>query len=624
MARQIIDIGLQGNDGTGDSIRESFRKINDNFRDLYAVFGKGGQIAFTDLDDAPSTYTENQVFITDVAGTSITSRTLVSGSGITITNDPTASELTIGLSNGGLADVAPQLIGPLSGNGLPIAKVAEPSLDAVATWNIAHESQSAGISIDDIVITKGYADKRYVLGGESIPIRVRPEPIDSSEYVKTITSWTNTGNAFIAAHGFTAISNGFKVRFDTTGAAPNPLVSGDPYFIRYVTDDELSIHPTQDDAKNNTNKIIVTGGGSGTETITDFYYNPSLGGFWLSNEALPRDQVVRRSGDSMTSFLSLHANPSSNLHAATKQYVDSTAVSGSRTSISVANSGTLVGSPQISYDSNTGVITFINSLATGETSLHGIPNRVDSKISFNNSNRTLTIEPAVVGGSFVVWTKGTRREYFVAQTKEIPDTTALYYIYFDVNGVLQYKTTHFDFEFEHPVSYIYWNATANVAPFVADERHGTTMSWQLHAYLHRTRGAAFASGFSITYNSMGDGSSDTHAQIDIASGTFFDEDLEFSITHSNAPIANTFQQDLIGPGKIPIFRMFGENEWLMDVATDFPLKQGTVTPQYNRYTAGAPGVWDTVDLTDDTYGISWGVLGAAEFCMAAARQYHCR
>ena len=31
MAKQIIDIGVQGNDGTGDSIRESFRKVNENF-----------------------------------------------------------------------------------------------------------------------------------------------------------------------------------------------------------------------------------------------------------------------------------------------------------------------------------------------------------------------------------------------------------------------------------------------------------------------------------------------------------------------------------------------------------------------------------------------------------------
>jgi hypothetical protein len=42
MARQEVNIGIEGNDGTGDSIRESFRKVNENFRELYSVFGQGG------------------------------------------------------------------------------------------------------------------------------------------------------------------------------------------------------------------------------------------------------------------------------------------------------------------------------------------------------------------------------------------------------------------------------------------------------------------------------------------------------------------------------------------------------------------------------------------------------
>jgi hypothetical protein len=60
MARQQIDIGIAGNDGTGDSIRESFRKVNENFRELYAVFGIGGQISFTDLTDTPNNYEGNE------------------------------------------------------------------------------------------------------------------------------------------------------------------------------------------------------------------------------------------------------------------------------------------------------------------------------------------------------------------------------------------------------------------------------------------------------------------------------------------------------------------------------------------------------------------------------------
>jgi len=37
MARQDINIGVEGNDGTGDSIRESFRKVNENSK-KYMLF----------------------------------------------------------------------------------------------------------------------------------------------------------------------------------------------------------------------------------------------------------------------------------------------------------------------------------------------------------------------------------------------------------------------------------------------------------------------------------------------------------------------------------------------------------------------------------------------------------
>jgi hypothetical protein len=37
MAKQDIDIGVEGNDGTGDSIRESFRKVNENFQEVLVL-----------------------------------------------------------------------------------------------------------------------------------------------------------------------------------------------------------------------------------------------------------------------------------------------------------------------------------------------------------------------------------------------------------------------------------------------------------------------------------------------------------------------------------------------------------------------------------------------------------
>jgi hypothetical protein len=73
MARKIVDIGVSGNDGTGDSIREAFRKTNENFSELYAVFGQGGFLKFTDLSDTPDTLVGqgNKIPVVNSIGTNL-------------------------------------------------------------------------------------------------------------------------------------------------------------------------------------------------------------------------------------------------------------------------------------------------------------------------------------------------------------------------------------------------------------------------------------------------------------------------------------------------------------------------------------------------------------------------
>jgi len=60
MVRKVIDVGLSNNDGTGDSIRDSFKKVNDNFQELYASLGLGERLRFINLDDAPGSYLNQQ------------------------------------------------------------------------------------------------------------------------------------------------------------------------------------------------------------------------------------------------------------------------------------------------------------------------------------------------------------------------------------------------------------------------------------------------------------------------------------------------------------------------------------------------------------------------------------
>jgi hypothetical protein len=230
----------------------------------------------------------------------------------------------------------------------------------------------------------------------------------------------------------------------------------------------------------------------------------------------------------------------------------------------------------------------------------GHENKADSVISFNEGTRTFSIAPAST--SYTVWCAGKRFVKTTTSTVTIPDTSGLYYIYFNSSGVLAYRTSYFVWDTDAPTAYIYWNDVDNKAYFFADERHGVTLDWATHEYLHRTRGAAIANGFGANnYILAGDGSLDSHAKLDIANGTFFDEDLQVDITHSATPTANTWEQVLQGNAEIPVFYRLN-NHWVKDAATEFPMKQGTDRPRYNLNTAGT---WSTPDVQNNRFGVSW-------------------
>lgn len=237
---------------------------------------------------------------------------------------------------------------------------------------------------------------------------------------------------------------------------------------------------------------------------------------------------------------------------------------------------------------------------------NGYENRAESTLAFDEGTRTFSITP--VGSSFSFWNSGKRYTKTTSQTVTIPDASGLYYFYFDIGGNLTYKTTYFDFANDVHTSYVYWNPQHDRAYYFADERHGVTMDWQTHLYLHRTRGAAYANGFGASnYTLIGGGTSDTDCQIDIANGSFFDEDIEVAITHSASPASNSWEQVLQGPAEIPIFYLSGAGLWIKDPASEFPVKQGTHTAQYNIL-SGA--IWTGVDLSglaanQTGYGITW-------------------
>ena len=178
MSKQLIDIGIQGNDGTGDSIRESFRKVNENFNELYAIFGAGGTIGFTNLGDAPSSYAANQVIMANPAGSALTARTLT-GDGIAFdASDDTVLKI-ISLAGKLVDELNPKLNGPLNASSQPIGNIPDPTPALVTAFNSAHPTQQT--TLGGLAISKGYADKSYVRvsdsGTLSDPLKTRNEPL---------------------------------------------------------------------------------------------------------------------------------------------------------------------------------------------------------------------------------------------------------------------------------------------------------------------------------------------------------------------------------------------------------------------------------------------------------------
>ena len=158
MARKVIDTGIVGNDGTGDSIRDSFRKVNENFRELYGALGLGSRLRFQTLEDAPAGGTgedyyqgyENALVAVNPNESGLIFKQLTAGTGISLNfTDENAIQITntrSSISN----DPAPSLGGNLQAQ------------SGSTQWRI--QSLAIPVSSDEAV-NKAYADTKIALGG---------------------------------------------------------------------------------------------------------------------------------------------------------------------------------------------------------------------------------------------------------------------------------------------------------------------------------------------------------------------------------------------------------------------------------------------------------------------------
>jgi hypothetical protein len=117
MARKIIDIGTVGNDGTGDSIRDSFRKVNENFRELYSSLGLGERLKFINLDDTPETYfgQDNAILSVNATTDGVQFKQIVGAVGVIVDYETNPNQIRLSTEFSAIVgDPNPQLGGNLS------------------------------------------------------------------------------------------------------------------------------------------------------------------------------------------------------------------------------------------------------------------------------------------------------------------------------------------------------------------------------------------------------------------------------------------------------------------------------------------------------------------------------
>ena len=177
MARKIIDIGVKGNDGTGDPIRDAFRKINDNFQELYTSLGLVQGFTFLSLSDTPNTFVGQSDSLVSVNkdGTALVFKQLVAGTGINLDLDANQNEIKISAAFADIViDETPQLGGPLSATsggvnypigGLPDLTNFVEQEEAVRKLSVTYPTISQAGDTSRLAVNKKYADTKLSIAG---------------------------------------------------------------------------------------------------------------------------------------------------------------------------------------------------------------------------------------------------------------------------------------------------------------------------------------------------------------------------------------------------------------------------------------------------------------------------
>jgi len=246
--QRTINIGNQSNDGTGDSIRDAFNKVNENFSDIYNLVGAGNGFSFLNLNEAPSylrasNSASGQVTVLGINefGTKILNKTMVAGTGMqlvlyddTIIINSTSSNLS--------SESSPVLGGNLDGRNI---------------YNLVNMDNNAPHHDYDAVSRKWVydnfvnrdAETVYDTGaGSSSTIFYSSSTIRQNvSLLTTATTGTHLVNKFYAD---TKIGLAGTSTIDTFSGLPNPALGTMTGALLLFRDPVDTDHPSQAATKN--------------------------------------------------------------------------------------------------------------------------------------------------------------------------------------------------------------------------------------------------------------------------------------------------------------------------------------------------------------------------------------
>lgn len=225
MARKIIDIGAVGNDGTGDSIRDSFNKVNDNFLELYSSLGLGERLKFTGLSDVPQSYVgqEGAVLTVNQTTTGLKFKQIVPGVGITIDPLTNPNEIKLNAVFSSIsADKNPQLGGDLSaisgGNTYRIKDLKTPIYPTEATNKGYVDTKISRAGVDAIDPETNLNNQAFGRMTGPLILSRSPQPDDDLVYDGLIAAT----KSYVDNAAFGSIANLYVA---TSGADSRPGVS---------------------------------------------------------------------------------------------------------------------------------------------------------------------------------------------------------------------------------------------------------------------------------------------------------------------------------------------------------------------------------------------------------------